>query len=69
MLHGVIHLMGFAKGFGYADLSHLTLPISRGSGELCFVAAGLMVATAATIAVGTPTYLMVGGMRCSRRNW
>ena len=27
MLHGVIHLMGFAKGFGYADLSHLTLPI------------------------------------------
>jgi Family of unknown function (DUF6544) len=30
-VHGLIHLMGFAKGFGYADLPQLTQPISRAS--------------------------------------
>lgn len=31
-VHGLIHLMGFAKGFGYADLPQLTQPISRAWG-------------------------------------
>jgi hypothetical protein len=28
LLHGLIHLMGFVKSFGLADISELTLPIS-----------------------------------------
>ena len=32
-LHGLIHLMGPAKAFGYADLPQLTQPISRGEGD------------------------------------
>jgi hypothetical protein len=31
-MHGLIHLMGFAKGFGYADLPQFTQPISRARG-------------------------------------
>ena len=27
-VHGLIHLMGFAKAFGYAQLPQLTQPIS-----------------------------------------
>jgi hypothetical protein len=37
-VHGLIHLIGFAKGFGYADLPQLTQPISRAWGlgsDLC----------------------------------
>ena len=30
ILHGLIHLMGFAKAFDHAGLPHLTQPISRG---------------------------------------
>jgi hypothetical protein len=45
-LHGLIHVMGFVKGFGLADLPQLTQPISRAlgfvwlfAGLLCLVAA------------------------------
>ena len=31
-VHGLIHLMGPAEAFGYADLPQLTQPISRGMG-------------------------------------
>ena len=31
-VHGLIHLMGFAKAFGYAELPQLTQPISREMG-------------------------------------
>ena len=50
-LHGLIHLMGFARGFGYADLPQLAQPISRTTGALWLVAAALLVAAAATFAV------------------
>ena len=46
--HGLIHLMGFAKGFGYADLPQLTQPISRACG-LAWLAAALLVTTSAAI--------------------
>ena len=32
LLHGLIHLMGFAKAFNYADISQLTQPISKWAG-------------------------------------
>lgn len=34
LIHGLIHLLGFAKGFKYAEVSQLTQPISRPAGAL-----------------------------------
>ncbi|MBK9797900.1 MAG: hypothetical protein IPP58_15740 [Holophagaceae bacterium] len=44
-LHGLIHLMGFAKAFGHAELAQLTRPISKGMGALWLLAALLLLAT------------------------
>jgi len=48
-LHGLIHLMGFAKAFGLADLPQLTQPITRSMGLLWLGAAVLLLAAAATL--------------------
>jgi hypothetical protein len=42
-LHGIIHLMGFVKAFEIAEISELTLAISRGWGVLWFIAAILLI--------------------------
>lgn len=47
-VHGLIHLIGFAKAFGYAALPQLTQPISREWGMLWLLGSGLVVATAVT---------------------
>src|SRR4029079_19525059 len=60
-LHGFIHLMGFAKAFGYADLPQLTQPISREWGVLWLLAAALVIATAVMLAGGARAYWIVGG--------
>jgi hypothetical protein len=52
-LHGAIHLMGFAKAFGYAELPQLTQPISRAGGAAWLLAAGLVIASAALLAAGS----------------
>ena len=59
-LHGLIHLMGFGKAFGLADLPQLTQPISRDSGVLWLVGGVLVIATAAMIAAGARAYWLVG---------
>ena len=59
-VHGLIHVMGFAKAFGFADLPQLTQPISRERGLLWLLAAGLVVVTAVMLAVGARTYWIVG---------
>lgn len=61
-LHGLIHVMGFAKSFGYAELPQLTQPISRAWGGLWLLAGGLVVATSAMLAAGTRTYWIVGAL-------
>ena len=50
-LHGLIHLMGFAKAFGYAELPQLTQPLSREMGLLWLAAGLLVVASAVVMAV------------------
>jgi len=45
-LHGAIHLLGFAKGFGLAEVAALKQPVSRAGGALWLVAALLFVAAA-----------------------
>ncbi len=52
-LHGAIHLMGFAKAFGYAELPQLTQPMSRAGGLAWLLAAGLVIACAALLAAGS----------------
>ena len=49
-IHGLIHLMGFAKSFGYAELPQLTLSLSRPIGFFWLCASVLMIATALGVA-------------------
>jgi hypothetical protein len=52
VLHGLIHFMGPAKAFGWAELPQLQLPISRGIGLLWGLAGLALLATAALHLVG-----------------
>ncbi len=61
-VHGVIHLMGFAKAFGYAALPQLTQLISRGVGGLWLLAATLVIAVAAALAAGWRQTWIVGAL-------
>ena len=45
LLHGIIHLMGFAKAFNLADIADLQLPVSRFWGALWLVATLLFLAS------------------------
>jgi hypothetical protein len=62
ILHGLIHLMGFAKAFGYAELPQLTQPISREWGVVWLLAGALVIATTVMLAAGAGPYWMVGGL-------
>ena len=53
IVHGLIHLMGFAKAFGYADLPQLSQPISRPMG-LSWLTAALMLLASAVLMVALP---------------
>ena len=61
-VHGLIHLMGFAKGFGFADLPQLTQPIPRGWGLAWLIAALLVTTTTAMLVVGARSYWMAGAL-------
>jgi hypothetical protein len=54
--HGLIHLLGAAKGFGLADVSQLTEPIGVLGGVLWLLAAVLVLIAAAFLATGAPTW-------------
>ena len=43
LLHGLLHFMGFAKAFGYGNITQLTKFISKANGFLWFFAAILFV--------------------------
>ena len=42
-LHGLIHLMGFTKAFDLAEISELTLPITRGWGVLWLITSIILI--------------------------
>lgn len=60
VLHGLIHLVGTAKAFGWADLPQLTAPISASAGVAWLVAALLFVAAAAAIWVWPGWWWAIG---------
>jgi len=60
LLHGLIHLMGFAKAFGLAELPQLTQPIPKGVGIAWLVAALAMLAIALLFISATSSWWMAG---------
>ena len=64
-LHGLIHLMGFAKAFGYAELPQLMQPISREWGVVWLLAAGIALTTIPSmVAYWTHSLMVCKGMFC-----
>ncbi len=61
-LHGLIHVMGFAKAFGFAALPQLTQPITRAWGVTWLIAACLLSTTAAMLAAGQRHYWIAGAL-------
>lgn len=60
--HGLIHLLGFAKAFGYAELPQLTQPIPRGRGLLWLTAGLLVLATAASLLMWPRGWWLLGAL-------
>ena len=60
-IHGLIHLMGFAKAFGYAELPQLAQPIARATGVVWLAAAVLLVASAAAVPLWPRGWWLLGG--------
>lgn len=59
-LHGLVHLMGPAKAFGWAELPQLAQPISRVGGVAWFLAALALLATAMSFAVSLRDWWAIG---------
>lgn len=51
VLHGLVHLLGFAKAFGLAQLPQMQSPISRPAGIMWLVTAVLLLMTAGMVLV------------------
>jgi hypothetical protein len=62
VVHGLIHLMGPAKAFGFAELPQLTLPISSPVALLWLLAAALLFATATALCVSPRWWWVVGAL-------
>lgn len=61
-IHGLIHVLGFAKAFGYADLPQLAQPISRGWGLAWLAAAVFVTSSAAMLGAGARSYWIPGAV-------
>lgn len=62
LAHGLIHLLGFAKAFGYAELPQLAQPIPRGRGLLWLTAGLLVLATAASLLMWPRGWWLLGAL-------
>jgi len=60
VVHGLIHVMGFAKAFGFAELPQLTQPISRSMGVLWLFSAIGLLATAVLFVKAPRVWWAVG---------
>jgi hypothetical protein len=60
VLHGLIHLMGFAKAFGYAELPELKLAISRPVGLLWLLGAVAVTTAGVFVLLKVDTWWWVG---------
>jgi hypothetical protein len=62
VVHGLIHLLGVAKAFKWAELPQLTLPISQGVGVLWLGAAALFLAAAVMVYVSSRWWWVSGAL-------
>jgi len=60
VLHGLIHLLGTAKAFGWAELPQLTQPITPFAGTLWLVAGVLFLATAPLLFLWPRGWWLIG---------
>jgi len=60
VVHGLIHLLGFVKAFGLADLPQLNHPIPPGLGVVWLLATLLFLAAAATLFVWPRGWWLIG---------
>ncbi|MBK9069401.1 MAG: hypothetical protein IPL79_00095 [Myxococcales bacterium] len=60
VLHGLIHLLGFAKAFGLAEVSQLTQPVGKALGAGWLVACGLLLAAALLVALAKSNWWIAG---------
>jgi len=67
-LHGLIHLLGPAKAFRWADVAQLRAPISPEAGVLWLLAAVLLIAAAVSLVLDAPWwwYLALPGVLLSQ---
>ena len=66
VVHGIIHMLGFAKAFRLAALPQLTQPISPSFGALWLLAALLFLASAAALFVWPRWWWAIGNDSASR---
>lgn len=59
-LHGAIHLLGAAKGFGWADVDQLTQSIATPMAAAWLLAAALLAATTVTYIAGASLWWVAG---------
>lgn len=62
VLHGLIHLLGAANGFGWADVSQLKEPIGPIVGAVWLTAGALVVLAGVLLAVGIRWWWVVGAL-------
>ena len=68
-LHGLIHLLGFAKAFGYAALPQLVQPISPARGLLWLGAAVLLVGSSAAVVLWPRGWWVLGLLALVASQW
>jgi hypothetical protein len=61
-VHGLIHLLGFAKAFSFAELPQLSQPISARVGVLWLIAAALFVGAAVSLFVWPRAWWVIGAL-------
>ena len=62
VMHGLIHLLGGAKGLGWADVTQLTEPVSPVLGVIWLAAATLVVITAVLLAGAVRWWWVLGAV-------
>jgi len=62
LLHGLLHLLGAAKAFGWADVAQLTEPIGAAVGAAWLVAAVLLIVTGVLLAARNRRWWIVGAV-------
>ena len=62
VMHGLVHLLGAAKGLGWADVTQLSQPIGTAQGVVWLTAAALAVVTVVLLAMTSRWWWAVGAV-------